>query len=39
MEVSWFFLSGFFCIFFAFDDDVGTYFKEVVIGKKKFFVA
>ncbi len=29
----------FFCIFFAFDDDVGTYFKEVVIGKKKFFVA
>ncbi len=34
------FCQAFFVFFFSFDDDVGTYFKEVVIGKKTiFFVA
>jgi len=43
MEVSWFFLSCFFLNYFfnfSFDDDVVTFFKEGVIGKKTiFFVA
>jgi hypothetical protein len=43
MEVSWFFLSSFFLnyfSYFSFDDDVVTFFKEGVIGKKTiFFVA
>ncbi len=36
MEVSWFFLSGFFLYYsssFPFDDDDATFFKEGVVGK------
>jgi hypothetical protein len=39
MEISWFFLLGFFLyysfFFFSFDDDADTFFKEGVIGKIK----
>ncbi len=43
MEVSWFFLSGFFLHYsfsFSFDDDATTFFKEGVVRKRKIlFVA
>jgi hypothetical protein len=40
MEVSWFFLLGFFLYYsssFSFDDHVVTFFKEGVIGKRTIF--
>jgi membrane protein DedA with SNARE-associated domain len=40
MEVSWFFLLGFFLYYsssFSFDNHVATFFKEGVIGKRTIF--
>ncbi len=41
MEVSWFFLSGFFLYYsssFSFDDDVITFFKEGAVRKKQYYL-